>query len=272
MQWGPPKVKQILRAKSLLGREIFRLRNRILRDRRFLRSVKKAKGNESSSLINQLYRLHNNYQNYLEIGVEFGFTLEAVQIPKKTGVDPYPKFNTWLKPQNTNIHSITSDRFFSMHKRQLFDLVYLDGLHTFEQTYKDLRNASRIMTDRGLLLIDDTVPCDTFSALPDQQESYKQRELAGGVETGSWQGDVFKLLWILSKYFSEELDWWTLMDLQIPKTLVIKKSKKSYSSIFEKPVDINKASTKSFEETFDGTQEDVIRPTQTISLLKHLEV
>lgn len=264
-------MNQILRAKSLLGREIFRLRNRILRDRRFLCSIEKAKGNEASSLINSLYKLHNNYKSYLEIGVEYGLTFEAVQIPKKVGVDPYPKFNTWLKPRNTKIYSITSDRFFGMHKRQLFDLVYLDGLHTFEQTYKDLRNASRMMTDKGLLLIDDTVPCDEFSALPDQQESYKRRELAGGVNTGSWHGDVFKLLWILSEYYSEELDWYTLIDLQNPKTLVLKKSKKSYSSIFEKPVDTNRASTKSFLETFNGMQEEVIRPIQTISLLKHLE-
>lgn len=264
-------MNPILRVKSLLGREIFRLRNRILQDRRFLCAVEKAKGNEASSLINSLYKLHNSYENYLEIGVEYGFTFEAVKIPKKVGVDPLPKFNTWLKPRHTRIYSVTSDHFFSIQKNNSFDLVYLDGLHTFEQTYRDLRHVSRFMTDGGLLLIDDTVPCDEYSAIPDQRESYKRRELAGGLKTGSWHGDVFKILWVLSEYYSEQLDWYTLIDLTNPKTLVIKKSKKSYFSIFENPVNTNMASTKSFLETFNPMQEDVIRPIQTLSLLKLLE-
>lgn len=265
-------INFFLRTKSLLGRETLRLRNRILRDRRFLCSAEKAKGNETSSLINSIYRLYKNWENYLEIGVEYGFTFEAVQIPKKTGVDPDPKFNTWLKPRNTKIHSITSDHFFNLKCSRLFDLVYLDGLHTFEQTWKDLRNSSRVMSDRGLLIIDDTVPCDEFSALVNQKESYRQRKLAGKPDNGSWHGDVFKILWVLTEYYSEHLDWYTLMDLQNPKTLVIKKSRETYKTIFEKPVNLDIARSKSFMETFDGGQEYVIRPISTQSLFECLAV
>ena len=261
-----------LRTKSLLGREIFRLRNRILLNRRFLCSAQKAKGNEASSLINSIYGLYKNWENYLEIGVEYGFTFEAVQIPKKTGVDPYPKFNTWLKPRSTKIHSITSDLFFNLKSNRIFDLVYLDGLHTFEQTWKDLINSSRVMSDRGLLIIDDTVPCDEFSALANQKESYRQRKLAGKPDTGSWHGDVFKILWVLAEHYSQHLDWYTLMDLQNPKTLVIKKSRETYKTIFEKPVNLDTASRKSFMEIFNGGQEYVIRPISTKNLFELLAV
>jgi len=249
----------LIRVKTLLGREIFRLKNHILRNRRFLHSVRKSRGTEASHLINSLCKLNEASNDYLEIGVEYGLTFEAVQIKRKVGVDPHPKFNTFFRPRNTRFFSDTSDNFFESSKNS-FDFIFLDGLHTFEQTWKDIQNSFRVLTDKGMLLIDDTVPCDEFSALPDQLESYKQRELAGKARTGSWHGDVFKVLWVFSEFFTEELDWYTIADLINPKTLVLKKTKDSYSSIFSKPFSLDAASNRTFLDTFNGTQGHVIRP------------
>lgn len=263
-------INPFSRMKSKLGRQIFGLKNRILRDRRFLQSAEKARGTEASSLINSIYDLNKSWKCYLEIGVEYGFTFEAVKISRKIGVDPVPKFNTFFKHRNIGFSRKTSDHFFESTKCS-FDFIYLDGLHTFDQTWMDIKNSSRVLADGGMLLIDDTVPCDEFSALADQQESYRQRNLAGKAETGSWHGDVFRVLWVLSEFFAEDVDWYTLVELQNPKTLVVKKSKDSYFSIFNRFIEIDSASNKTFLETFNGSNNNVIRPTTLSELLMHLD-
>ena len=91
-----------------------------------------------------------------------------------------------------SVHAVTSDEYFAANPDANFDLVFLDGLHTFRQTYTDLINALRTCPD-GPILIDDTVPSDEVSAIPDQEESRRERSRRGW--SGSpWHGDVFKVI------------------------------------------------------------------------------
>jgi predicted O-methyltransferase YrrM len=51
-------------------------------------------------------------------------------------------------------HKTTSDNFFLTNKL-LFDLIYIDGLHTYDQVKSDLENAYKFLRPKGHLLIDD---------------------------------------------------------------------------------------------------------------------
>jgi hypothetical protein len=72
-----------------------------------------------------------------------------------------------------------------------FDAIFIDGLHTFEQSYRDFIHSLRYAHDKIVWIIDDTVPNDPYSALPDFTQCAEYRILAG-IFSGSWHGDVYK--------------------------------------------------------------------------------
>ena len=130
--------------------------------------------------------------NYLEIGLRRGETFQNVRFPVRIGVDPYPLFDLGKLPKNVSVFSLTSDEFFAESENLNFDFVYLDGLHTFEQSYRDLIHSLRLCPF-GLILVDDVVPSDKFSAMRDELEANSARKKLG-LRVSGWHGDVFKLI------------------------------------------------------------------------------
>lgn len=115
---------------------------------------------------------------------------------------------------------MTSDDYFAgpgLNER--FDLIYLDGLHTFEQTLADLHAALERSHERSIILIDDTVPNDVFSAMPDQQKAYEYRAKFGSDQSNAWHGDVYKVV-IHIHDFMPELSYMTFISGGNPQTLV----------------------------------------------------
>lgn len=154
----------------------------------------------------------NNARNYLEIGVFTGTTFVAVELPYKVGVDPCFKFDTkQYEAVGTTFCPVTSDEFFAQlaapgklsgitsanpGEAVTFDIIFIDGLHTFEQSYKDFENSLAYAHDKTIWIIDDTVPSDPYSALPDQARCNAYREQAG-VNSRAWHGDVFKTVFAI---------------------------------------------------------------------------
>ena len=131
---------------------------------------------------------------YLEVGVQQGLTLERVEVPFRWGVDPFPSFNPAKLPQGVRFSQQESDQFFAeLEPQSRFDLVFLDGLHEWRQTYRDLLNALNHTPRHGLILIDDVVPDDEFAALPVLRLAMEAKASAG-ITTGNWQGNVFKII------------------------------------------------------------------------------
>lgn len=123
-------------------------------------------------------------------------------------------------PPRESYHALTSDDYFAgpgLNER--FDLIYLDGLHTYEQTLADLRHALERSHEHTLILIDDTVPNDVFSALPDEEKSYKYRARFGNNPSYGWHGDIYKLV-IHIHDFMPELSYMTFISGGNPQTLV----------------------------------------------------
>lgn len=155
----------------------------------------------SARRINQL-NLKSNYK-YLEIGVSYGLTLEGVNSNFKFAVDPSPKYTQNKTNTSTKTFSMTSNVFFDgLPVNSIFDVIFLDGLHTKEQLLLDFINSIKHINEDSWILIDDIVPRDSISAIPDQHESYNSRIKVNQTNT-VWHGDCYKILPILKKYFSE---------------------------------------------------------------------
>jgi len=168
----------------------------------------------SARRINKLQTGMADACTYLEVGVQHGLTLEGVKIRHRVGVDPIPRFDLESLPQGTEIFVGTSDEYFaSIDEEVLFDVIFLDGLHEWFQTYKDIVNSLNHLTTGGVIVVDDVVPCDEISAIPSLEESYRIR-----VETGSperrWHGDVFKALFALQELHDDSVRFRVILDVQ----------------------------------------------------------
>ena len=74
-----------------------------------------------------------DYKTYLEIGCDKDQSFSKIEIPYKVGVDPISG-GTIRK---------TSDDFFKTNKEK-FDIIFIDGLHHYEQVIIDIDNALNI--------------------------------------------------------------------------------------------------------------------------------
>lgn len=162
-----------------------------------------APGTVTSARINRL--LHRSGgTTYWEIGVANGETIEAVDAAQRVGIDPWPVFGLDRMPQDMDFHSMVSDRFFGgLRPKATVDAVLLDGLHEFEQTYRDLRNSLLHLSPIGFILIDDTVPADAVAAMPCQQDAVKTALQMNLEFPRPWMGDVYKVVYVIARAHPE---------------------------------------------------------------------
>ena len=136
-------------------------------------------------------------KRYLEIGVSEGETFFNVVIGQKVGVDPAFRFDFAAKAnKSSRFFPIPSDEFFRTERSEPFDVIFIDGLHTFEQTLRDFLNSLAVAHAKTIWIIDDTVPRDNFGALPDQARCYRLRHQSGRIDW-DWMGDVFKVVFFI---------------------------------------------------------------------------
>jgi SAM-dependent methyltransferase len=122
---------------------------------------------------------------YLEIGVHEGHSLAFVGADTAAvGVDPEPKVAD--PPANATIVAATSDDFFARPDLAEvlggpIDMAFVDGLHHFDQTLRDVANAERHASPDGVILIHDCNPIDAQTAARERT-------------TVVWSGDVWKVV------------------------------------------------------------------------------
>lgn len=126
---------------------------------------------QHTDLLNYLIKNYD-LKTYLEIGVQgkLNFNSIKIVIENKVGVDP--------DPAALADHVQTSDDFFKENERE-FDLIFIDGNHTKEQVERDFNNALNSLTEKGFIVLHDTVPV--------QEERTRVPR-----ETKQWNGDVYK--------------------------------------------------------------------------------
>jgi hypothetical protein len=104
-------------------------------------------------------------QRYLEIGVDEGACFCAISASEKIGVDPVPAVPLVIaETTKPGVHyfALTSDQFFEKAAPEALaggvDVVFIDGLHTYQQAYKDCINALEYLNQGGVILLHDCLP------------------------------------------------------------------------------------------------------------------
>jgi SAM-dependent methyltransferase len=133
------------------------------------------------SLVNSLVHLRGGGScDYLEIGCFQDTLFNAVFACNKVGVDP----------QQGGTLRLTSDEFFR-DNQEAFDVIFIDGLHEYEQVRKDAVNALQCLKPGGFIAFHDMLP-----------RHWKEQHVPRLNE--EWTGDVWKLAFELAE--SPDLD------------------------------------------------------------------
>ena len=109
-------------------------------------------------IINRLIT-KNNYMSYLEIGVGKPYkNFDRIRCRQKTAVDPYVKCKYRTKRLRKMLYAMTSDDFFKLiPKNKKFDLIFIDGLHTEEQSTRDINNSLLHLSEKGIIVAHDVI-------------------------------------------------------------------------------------------------------------------
>ncbi|QDD07083.1 class I SAM-dependent methyltransferase [Candidatus Methylopumilus planktonicus] len=121
------------------------------------------------ALVNLLLNKFKN-ASYLEIGCDTNSLFNSIPLKNKIGVDP-SSGGTIRK---------TSDDFFKSNKVK-FDVIFIDGLHTYEQVRRDIINSIKFLNKGGFICIHDMLPRNWAESHP------------ANITTGAWLGDVWKV-------------------------------------------------------------------------------
>ncbi len=145
------------------------------------------------------------YKRYLEIGVQNGECFKRVECEYKVGVDPseYSKATIFK----------TSDEFFA-DNIEMFDIVFLDGLHEKEQVLKDINNSLQVLKANGTIVLHDCNPMSVEAQTVPRMSKV-------------WNGDVWKA-WLVYRINQQHLDM-CVLDMDHGIGLMIRGSQKALS-------------------------------------------
>lgn len=120
-------------------------------------------------LINKIIK-HKNFRDYLEIGCFRDECFGQIVAENKVGVDP----------MSGGTIRMTSDDFFAQNS-QKFDFIFIDGLHTYEQVEKDIKNSLKCLNEGGVIALHDCMPLSFYSQCVPPVNNI-------------WNGDVWKAI------------------------------------------------------------------------------
>jgi hypothetical protein len=138
------------------------------------------------------------YKNYLEIGVrDPDQCFNWINCENKTSVDPKAEpFGT--PPDVEYDYELTSDNFFRMldsdklklSPETLWDIIFIDGLHTAEQVHRDIENSLNHLSPNGTIVLHDCSPPNQEYA---REDYYSILDENG--EPTPWNGTVWKTIY-----------------------------------------------------------------------------
>jgi len=142
-------------------------------------------------------------RKYLEIGVANGKNFFPIKARQKIAVDPKFIFSKkrriiWML---RNFYNITS-RFYEMRSDTYFanakvsncqDVVFIDGLHSYKQSLKDVKNVLRNLDKNGVIIMHDCCPPHKAAAHPADSYNHAVSLNIPGWDR-QWCGDVWKTI------------------------------------------------------------------------------
>ncbi len=127
--------------------------------------------NRTSFITRAISKFDMKKCKYLEIGVCTNEVFNSIPLlpENKIGVDPV----------SGGTHRMTSDEFFKNNSEK-FDVIFIDGLHIYEQCQKDCINSLNALNDGGFIFFHDMLP-----------RNYLEENVPPKQKT--WSGDVWKV-------------------------------------------------------------------------------
>lgn len=119
---------------------------------------------------------------YLEIGCAANSLFSSVPTTSQVGVDPL----------TGGTHRMLSDEFFASN-RDKFEVIFVDGLHTYQQVRKDVNNSLKSIKVGGYIVLHDTLPRNWIE------------QNVPPLLPGPWLGDVWKVCFESQETFGVEL-------------------------------------------------------------------
>jgi predicted O-methyltransferase YrrM len=95
--------------------------------------------------------------SFLEIGVFTGTCGRAVEAARKVAVDLKIDEKAQISKRYDSVYELSSDDYFAQCDES-FDLVFIDGGHTAEQSMRDFENAQNRLKTGGFIVLHDTNP------------------------------------------------------------------------------------------------------------------
>jgi hypothetical protein len=146
--------------------------------------------------------------NYLEIGIRDGKNLAKIKAKNRVGVDPaynltkFVHIKNYLDINTFKLFKLTSDSFFETEVEKVFpngiDLVFVDGLHNYDQSLRDVENSLKYLNPNGYIVMHDCNPTKEAEAfaIKSSFDEITQALSTVGIPgwTGEWNGDVWKTI------------------------------------------------------------------------------
>jgi len=146
-------------------------------------------------------------EHYLEIGVLHGQSLFSVCAKYKFGIDPkillsHSPLKNYIKKilaryRGIRLFEMTSDHFFETRRGLLtkhgIDVAFIDGLHTYEQSLRDVLHCLDFLDEQGFIVMHDCNPTNRDAAVAAPGKEH----VAIGHSAGNnvnWCGDVWKTI------------------------------------------------------------------------------
>lgn len=105
---------------------------------------------------------------------------------------------------------MTSDSFFNEKRKFLevnnkFELIFIDGLHTFYASLNDVLNSLKYLSKGGFIVMHDCFPPHEAAATP-AESAFEARKKHDGNWPGDWCGDVWKTIVYLKESFKNQME------------------------------------------------------------------
>lgn len=144
---------------------------------------------------------------FLEIAAFQSDTFDRVAAHIKVLIDESSVYEATNRIENSRKISVfpfpSAHYFYAISDEQnKFDVIYIDGLHTFEQSLRDLLNSIARLNPNGVIIIDDIIPNSYVASLPDLA-LVNRLWTQMGMQDVSWMGDVFKLVFLIQSSFQQ---------------------------------------------------------------------
>jgi hypothetical protein len=160
-------------------------------------------------------------ETYLQIGWRNHALFTQVSVPSRDIVDEEFGFDVRsYRNQGAQFYEMSLDQFLTLFAAgRRYDLVLLDNQHHWLEALERVRTVfASAAHDRTVVVLDNSVPVDEYSALPDRETALSRRRESGS-ERKAWHGDVYKAVFAIHD-LHPELSYRTITTRGNPQTVI----------------------------------------------------